>query len=443
MRGRLCVEKDNITNMLGYTKEQYAVYKKNAWIVLVAFSVLYCFLYCGRLNQGLAISAMEAQTDWTKQDLGILSAIFFWTYGMGHLFNGRLGEIFGLNRFIVSGVILSAVANVLISFQSSLIIIAICWGFNGYFQSMLWSPGIALISNWWPGDRRGFATGFANAFSGFGQVAATLSVVAAFAIAPDMGWRSAFVFPIIMMVVIVVFYSFLVKDRPSKKGLPEYVDKDKDRNNQDEEMARVVAQKGKLYPYVHLLKQWRFDIWLLIIAGSSIARYGLLTWMPSYFVDTFGVNPKDGILGSVFLPLGMAFGTFIIPIVTDKYCPNNRLPAVLACSIIAGATVFGFMRVEPGMTLNILLFVAGFFIYAINGVVWAYATDVGGRVFAGTAAGILDCAAYLGASVQAVYFGSVLTATGNWNLVFTVVILTCITIAVCAVIAGIGVNKKD
>lgn len=434
--------KEKNTNMLGYSEEQFAVYKKNAWLVLWSFSILYCFLYCGRLNQGLAISAMEAQTDWTKKDLGILSAIFFWTYGMGHLFNGRLGEIFGINRFIVVGVILSAAANILISFQASLLVIAVLWGFNGYFQSMLWSPGIALISNWWPGHRRGFATGFANAFSGFGQVAASLSVVAAFAIAPGMGWRAAFVFPVIIMTALVIFYAFLVKDKPSKKGLPEYVDVDASRNEQDEELTKVVSEKGKIYPYIYLLKQWRFDIWLLIIAGSSIARYGLLTWMPSYFVDTFGVNPKDGILGSVFLPLGMAFGTFVVPMVTDKYCPNNRLPAVIACAVISGATVFGFMKVEPGMVLNILLFVAGFFIYAINGVVWAYATDVGGRVFAGTAAGVLDCAAYLGASLQAVYFGAVLEATGNWTLVFTVVMLTCVMIAVCAVIAGVGINKK-
>ena len=32
--------------MLGYTPEQYKLFTKNAWIVLLAFSVLYCMLYC-------------------------------------------------------------------------------------------------------------------------------------------------------------------------------------------------------------------------------------------------------------------------------------------------------------------------------------------------------------------------------------------------------------
>jgi Sugar phosphate permease len=253
---------------------------------------------------------MEAETNWTAQDLGILSAIFFWTYGMGHLFNGRLGEIFGINKFIIAGVILSAIANILIGFQSSLMVIAVLWGLNGYFQSMLWSPGMALIANWWPGNTRGFATGFANAFSGFGQVAAWFSVYIAFAIAPDLGWKAAFFFAPIMMVIVVVFYGMMVRSKPSLRGLKDYKEEDPEREALEAELHMAMVQNGKLYPYIHLFKQWRFDIWLLIIAGSSIARYGLLTWIPKYYVDSFGVNPKEGIMGTVLLPLGMAVGTF-------------------------------------------------------------------------------------------------------------------------------------
>ncbi|MCQ4636870.1 MFS transporter [Anaerovorax odorimutans] len=432
----------NSVDMLGYTPEEYKKFSKNSWIVLLAFSILYCFLYCGRLNLQFAMPAMMAEEGWTKLDLGILSSVLFWTYGIGHLFNGRLGEIFGVNRFIVAGVFLSAISNVLIGFQSSIIIIAILWGINGYAQAMLWSPGMALLSKWWPGDKRGFATGFANAFSGFGQVLAALTVSLSFIIAPGMGWKAAFVFPVALMVVMAVIYKFIVKDSPSKIGLKEYVDKNEARNQKDAELMQLVQQKGKLYPYVHLFKMWRFDCWLLIIAGASIARYGLLNWVPTYYVEEFGVDIEDGALGTVLLPLGMAFGTFVIPWISDKFFSENRLPMVIICAAVSGATVFCFMKVGPGALAGALLFIAGFFIYAINGLVWAYATDVGGRAFAGTAAGILDCCAYLGASVQAIYFGSVLTNSGNWTLVFTAIAGVCIVIIVMAIIAGWGLNKK-
>ncbi len=180
-------DKTKANDMLGYTPEQYKIFKKNAWIVLLAFSVLYCILYCGRLNLQYTMPAMMAEEGWTELDLGILSSVLFWTYGIGHLFNGRLGEIFGVNKFIIAGMFMAAAANIFIGFSSSIVIIAILWGFNGYFQSMLWSPGIALLSNWWPSDQRGFATGFANAFSGFGQVCAALTVSLSFVVLPDMG----------------------------------------------------------------------------------------------------------------------------------------------------------------------------------------------------------------------------------------------------------------
>jgi sugar phosphate permease len=111
---------------------------------------------------------MVKEMGWTTAQLGVLSSVFFWTYGVGQLMNGRLSEMFGVNRFIVSAVLLSAFANIVIGFQSSLIVITILWAFNGYFQSMAWAPGMALLSRWWPANKRGFATGMANGFSGFG-----------------------------------------------------------------------------------------------------------------------------------------------------------------------------------------------------------------------------------------------------------------------------------
>lgn len=437
------MEKQNVAvDRLGYNSEQYKVFNKNAWIVLIGFSILYCFLYCGRLNLSYTMPAMMAEEGWTELDLGILSSVLFWTYGIGHLINGRLGEIVGVNRLIVAGIILSGVANLCIGFSGSLVVIAILWGFNGYFQSMCWSPGMALLSNWWPRKKRGFATGFANAFSGLGQCFAAVTVAIAFVVMPGQGWRAGFIVPVIFMFAAVVVYLIIVKEKPAKIGLDDYKDEDEKTEQQDDELKKLVAEKGKLYPYIYLFSKWRFDLWLLIIAGSSIARYGLLTWVPTYYVNEFGVDVKEGALGTILLPLGMAFGTLIIPWISDKFFSENRIPMVVMCGLVSGATVFCFKLVEPGFAAGALLFIAGFFIYAINGLVWAYATDVGGRAFSGTAAGVLDCFAYLGAAVQAIFFGGVLTSSNNWNLVFTCIMGVCIAIVVIALIAGSGLKNS-
>jgi len=427
---------------LGYTREQYKIFKKNAWIVLLAFSILYCFLYCGRQNLSYAMPAMMQEGGWTALQLGVLSSVQFWTYAFGHLVNGRLGEIIGVNKLIVIGMVLSAAMNMLIGFQASLLFIIILWAVNGYVQSMLWSPGMALLANWWPSSKRGFATGFANAFSGLGSVVTAFVVSLSYMVFPKMGWRGAFVGSAIVMLLVVAVYPFFAKEKPSKIGLPEYIDPNQVIETNDNELRLIIEKKGKLYPYIHLLKQWRFDVWMVIIACSSIARYGLLTWIPTYYTEVFQADIETGIIGSVICPLGMAAGALVIPWLSDRMWSQNRLPWVVISSIGAALTVFGFMNAEPGMIASFLLFFAGFFIYGINSLVWTFATDIGGRTFGGTATGILDCAAYIGASVQAIFFGSVLTNSGNWNLVFACIVGVLVVMIVAALVAGKGNKNK-
>lgn len=427
--------------LLGYTKQQYKSFNKHAWSVLLAFSILYCFLYCGRQNLSYAMPVMMGEEGWTALQLGVLSSVQFWAYAFGHLVNGRLGEIVGVNKLIVIGMVLSALMNLLIGFQSSLFMITILWGLNGYVQSMLWSPGMALLANWWPCSKRGFATGFANAFSGLGSVVTAFAVSASFIVFANMGWRAAFVGSSIVMIVVAIIYPFFSKEKPVDIGLPEYVDSNAKSEENDLELKNIIKAKGKLYPYVYLLNQWKFDLWIVIIAGSSIARYGLLTWIPTYFVEVFGTDIESGIIGSIICPLGMAAGALVVPWLSDKLWSQKRLPWVIISSIASVAAVFGFMNADPGIVAAMLLFFAGFFIYGINSLVWAFATDIGGRIFGGTASGILDCAAYIGASVQAVFFGSVLTNSGNWNFVFVCIIAVLSVMVIAAMLAGIERKK--
>lgn len=144
----------------GYNKAEYKKFTAGAWRYLILFSLLYCAHYCTRLNIG---NAQVYMTEFSSEDIGMLSSVLFWTYGIGHLFNGRLGEIFGVRRFIILSVLLSVLCNLFMGFQTSIAAMAVIWGINGFVQSMAWAPGVSSLTAWWPGDKRGFATGFANA----------------------------------------------------------------------------------------------------------------------------------------------------------------------------------------------------------------------------------------------------------------------------------------
>ena len=414
--------KNEGNSRFGYTQSEYSKFKKYAWIYLLSFSVLYCFQYCTRLNIGSATPYL-IENGWTESNIGILTGTLFWTYGIGQLLSGRLGELAGPAKFIVAAVVLSAVANILVATQNAnaVTILAIIWGANGLFQAMSWNPGIATLTKWWPGKSRGFATGFVNAFSGFGQVAAYLAVLAAYAWFPEYGWKAGFVFPACVSLVVLIVYLIFVKTTPQKIGLADYQEDSGEKNEAEKQMQEIVASKGFLYPYKYILSNGKFLIWIVIAFCVGLARYGLSTWIPLYFKQQ-GLSSVASVASSMILPIGMGIGTLVVPWLTDRFCPNNRLPAAIVSAIVgAVATVLIFaLDASQGIQLALieaLLFISGFCIYAINGIMFTYATDFGGRVFAGTCSGILNFSAYLGAAVQAVVYGFILD-NGGWMIVF-------------------------
>ena len=434
---------DNKHFQLGYSADEYRKFKKHAWTYLLMFSVLYCFQYCTRLNIGSATPYL-VEDGWDESTIGILTGTLFWTYGIGQLINGRLSEMVGPSKFIVGAVVLSAMANLLIATQNagSVVILAVIWGANGFFQSMSWTPGIAALTKWWPGQSRGFATGFVNAFSGFGQVAAYCAVLAAYEWFPKFGWKAGFVIPAGVSLLVLVVYLLCAKTTPSQAGLKDYREYAQEKNDAEMEMLRIVENKGPLYPYKYILSNARFLIWIVIAFCVGLARYGLSTWIPLYFKQQ-GLSAIASVASSMILPIGMGIGTLVIPWLTDRFCPNNRLPAAVFSAIIGVfATIVIFMLDATNgiqlLLVEVMLFISGFCIYAINGIMFTYASDFGGRVFSGTCSGILNFSAYLGAAVQAVVYGFVLN-NGGWTVVF-------LSIAgfngLIAVLGAIGSRKK-
>lgn len=436
---------ENEIATLGYTAEEYRKFKKYAWLYLIMFSLLYCSLYCTRLNISSATPYL-VESGWTEATIGILTGTLFWTYGIGQLVSGRLSEMFGPSRFIVAAVVLSAGANFLVAAQNvdSVIILAIIWGANGFFQSMGWTPGLAAMTKWWPGKSRGFATGFLNAFSGFGQVAAYLAVLLAFLCFPQLGWKAGFIVPACVPLLVLAVYLLCTKTSPAQAGLRDYVEDDAAKTGEEERMREIVATKGALYPYRYVLSNKSFLIWLVIAFGTGLARYGLSTWVPLYF-NQQGLSAAASVASSVILPVGMGIGTLVVPWLTDRFCSENRLPAAIISAVIGAVTtivvyLLDATAVSQLIIVEVMLFISGFCIYAINGILFTYATDIGGRVFSGTCSGILNFSAYLGAAVQSLVYGFILN-NGGWGIVFVSIAVFNILIAILGVL-GSGKRKN-
>jgi len=391
-------------------------YKRYAWLVLLSFGFMYLFFYNGRQNINLVMTQLAEDFNSTTAAFGVVSSSLFWCYAFGQLINGRLGAFFGYKRFMIIGVVGSTVLNVLISFQHSIPVIAVLWGLNGYFQSMVWSNGLGVINKWWPSEKRGFSTGLATFFSGMAQVVTYLSVLLSLQLNPEWSWRAAFRFPMIPLVISLVFFVLFFKNSPSEIGFSEI---EKEKSDAETELERDIKEKGYLYPYKLLFSEPKVIVFCLISAIAGIGRYGLLTWIPTYFVEQHGLAIKDGIFSSILLPFGQACAMFIFPIITDKLLKGKREPMLIIASTITivGMLVFPFITNQA--VASIMLFLLGVFAM-VTGVIWTIAGDIGGKALSSTVIGIFDWAVYMGAAVQAVFFGFVKDTFG-WTAIFVII----------------------
>ena len=426
--------------MYGYNAQDFIKFKKHAWLVLLSFGFTYLFFYNGRQNINLIMPLMKEYFASDLGTIGVVSSALFWCYAFGQLVSGRLGSYFGYKKLMVLGVVASAALNVIISFQNNLIVIAILWGLNGFCQATVWSNGIGVINNWWPKEKRGFASGIATAFSGVAQAVTYLTVNWCLILNPEWGWRAGFRYPIVPMVLILIAFIAFFKTSPTNIGLKAFKDEDEALEESASLMEADIAKKGFFYPYKLLFSEPKVIVFCLISAIAGIGRYGLLTWIPTYFTEELGLSLKNDMFTYIVLPLGQACAMFVFPFITDKIFKGRREPMLALASSFAflGLICFPFFRTQGSAT--VMLFIVGVF-SMVTGVIWAIAGDMGGRSLSSTVVGVLDWAVYMGAAIQASVFGFVKESLG-WSAVFVTIGFLYIVLLALTLIARKMKMKK-
>ncbi len=407
-----------------------ARFGRTAWLVLLSFGFTYLFFYNGRQNINLVMTQMASDLGSTTTALAVVSSSLFWCYAFGQLINGRLGAFFGYKRFMAVGIICSAVINVIISFQHSIPVIAVLWGLNGFFQSMVWSNGLGVVNKWWPKEKRGFATGLTTFFSGMAQVVTYLTILLCLNLNPEWGWRAAFRYPMVPMLLILIAYFFFFHNSPKDAGFEDF---EEEPDPHQKELEKQIKEKGYLYPYKLLFSEPKVLVFCLISAIAGIGRYGLLTWVPTYFTEELGLTIKDGIFSSILLPFGQACAMFVFPIITDKLLKGKREPMLIIAALVTfcGMVIFPFVKSQ--YVASALLFVLGVFAM-VTGVIWTIGGDIGGKVFSSTVIGVFDWAVYMGAAIQAVIFGFIKDSFG-WPAIFIVIGVLYIILLILTLVA--------
>lgn len=396
-------------------------FRSEQWKMLLITMFCYLFFYTGRHNFGWAAQGMAADLGIPYSMIGWISFSMLMGYGLGQLVNGNLADRFSARVMIPLGAILSVFANFAVSFAQSPVAVLVLWAMNGYFQSMAWAPGGRLIANWWSGDERGKAFGFYTMAAG--SSSAVTYLLSIYLLQQDMEWRMLFRIPVTLLLVASIVFFLVARNKPSDKG---FSDPDEDADQLDKNGHDWKAR------YRAAWSNRNFLIACLAIGFQSMARYGLILWVPVHYLGSdWKANPQY-LWATFLMPVGMALGALSFGIISDTLFRHNKV-----ASIRFGMTVSAFLALlayllpfEHVVFGGMLMLLAGFFVYGPQANFWPLGPELLGKVNTGTGIGVMNMTAYFFAALGEPLLGQVIDWSGSTSSIFAIIALICLLSAV-------------
>lgn len=400
--------------------------RRAQWVVLLATMFCYMTFYTGRQTFGFAIPGIEEELSLSKATLGWVSTALLWSYAVGQAINGNLADKIGGRVIMTGGAVLSTIINWVVSFGTSLWAIAIPWGANGYAQAMGWGAGSRVLANWWPHSERGKTYGFYVFAAGTGSIVAFFTSVLVLDVW-QLDWRWIFRIPVVLMLVGGLVFFLVARNRPEDKG---HTSPEELKEEYHGEVQATDAAESSKQRYLAVLKHPKIWITGISIGFQNTARYGLLVWVPVYFL---GENWKKGEGGisplwiTIALPVGMAIGALINGQISDRLFGSRRSQPIMLFMVAGAICSIGMYLVPSTATLLAiaLLFLTGFFVYGPQASFWALCPDLVGARRAGTATGVVNFFAYLFAGFGEPLIGGLIDSSGNLGYVFVVCAISC------------------
>lgn len=379
--------------------EQKKRLKRLQWSTFLSATFGYGMYYVCRLSLNVMKKPIVDEGIFSETELGIIGSVLFFTYAIGKFTNGFLADRSNINRFMTTGLLVTALVNLCLGFTNSFILFAILWGVSGWFQSMGAASCVVGLSRWFSDKERGSFYGFWSASHNIGE-ALTFIIVAS--VVSVLGWRYGFLGAgLVGLIGALIIWRFL-HDTPQSEGLPA-VNQPKEKKEMN---AAEAADYNKAQKQVLLMPA----IWILALSSAFmyISRYAVNSWGVFYLEAEKGYTTLDASfiisINSVCGIVGTVFSGFI----SDKLFGGRRNVPALIFGLMNVAALCLFLLVPGTHTwvdvVAMILFGTsiGVLLCFLGGLM---AVDIAPRNASGAALGVVGIASYIGAGLQDVMSG--------------------------------------
>jgi OPA family glycerol-3-phosphate transporter-like MFS transporter len=383
----------------------YPIYR---WRALESTFIGYASYYLVRNNFSVVSKDMSLALGYDKEMIGNILAVTAMSYGLGKFVMGAFSDRSNPRVFMSLGLLLTAIFNFAFGASSDYTVHFWLWSLNGFFQGMGWPPCGRIMGHWYSEKERGLTFSIWNTSHNVGGGIA--GIVAAEAATRLGGWQYAFFVPGCLALIGSVYLFWRLCDTPQSVGLPpveayrnDYTEHERIHGSLERELTtrELLIDNVLLHKYV----------WLLAIANffAYITRYSMLDWGPLYLREMKGATLSGGGFAVFVIEFGGIPSTILLGWLSDRL--GGRRGMVATLSLIPILAAFATIRFTPPGYLWLdmtMLAIIGLFIYPVINLITIIALDTTSKKAIGTAAGFIGLFGYIGRTVQAKGFGSLM-----------------------------------
>lgn len=391
------------TPIAGSPQAQQKRYKRLKWQVFISATLGYGLYYVCRLSLNVVKKPIVDNGILTESQLGIIGSALFFSYAIGKFSNGFLADHSNIRRFMSVGLLISALVNLAMGFSNLFLFFAICWGINGWVQSMGAPSCVVSLSRWYNDKERGSFYGFWSTSHNIGEA---ITYILTAVVATYFGWRWGFYAAGFVGIAGALMIRTFFHDSPQSKGLPTV-------NPQT---------KVQISSTWHIQKQTLKNpyIWLLALSSAFmyISRYAVNSWGPYYFeaAKDYSLTQANSLvaISAVCGIVGTASSGFI----SDKWFGGHRNAPALLYGLMNVGGISLFLLTPKGMwwldatSMVIFGLAIGALICYLGGLM---AVDIASKKASGAALGMVGIMSYLAAGVQDIASGYLIE--GNKSIV--------------------------
>ena len=373
------------------------------YIVLLGLCLAAGLAYVHRGTWGIVESTVRSDLDLSTVQTGRAMAAFFWAYALFQIPTGLLVDAWGPRRalllFGLLGAVTMAISAASLQFDAAtgFAVLFVARILMGIAQAGLFPASTRAISNWFPVQRRGFATGTLQACMSAG------GAVGAYITARLLGivdWPMIFLIYAVPGVVWSFWYFAWFRDRPELHGGTNVAERTllKDAYTVTPRPAGTSA----FAPFM------RLPIILLCIQQFFRAAPNVfwMTWCSTYLQNVHSLDPQKAGQITSLPTFGVVAGSLAGGLLADwvlKRTGSKRLSrsGVAIGTTLVGVACFGLAYIVPpgqlGLAMTFLI-AGALFTSGGNPSSYSVAMDLGGR----------NLAAVFGAMNMAGNFGAAL-----------------------------------